>query len=237
MKLNCKQTITKLTFLNKIFLFLLVAMVFIFISSSVSFAPTRAAQKLMTDSELSNIEGQALLNVLPMYSANGSANVIHIDLGIDVEILGYMTSSKMGYWANNGNNGWDLDTTNYYYGASDNTASPLVWNGIYMEFGFDNISDSANRTLNYIDFGTNHATGQVSGVIGTITGLMSTVGTGTNSGVMLRQTGSGHQYTHFTNEPLGFIFASKYRYDTYGYNSNLKGVFQKLPNHNTSIST
>ena len=56
MIINCKQTKAKFFFLNKIFLVLLTAMVFFFISSSVSFAPTR----VMSDSELSNVDGQTL---------------------------------------------------------------------------------------------------------------------------------------------------------------------------------
>jgi len=226
---------------NKIFLVLLAAVALFFILSSVSFAPTKIAKKSMTDSELSSLEGQALFSISQYSGLNtwgtGSSNVIHINLGIDVEIMGYMTSSKMGYWNNGLGSGWDLDTTNYYYGSTTRSSSPLIWHGLYLEFGFDNISTSATRVLNYIEFGTMHATGQVSGVIGTITGLMSNVGTGQNSGVMLRQTASSHQVTHFTDEVLGFVFASKYRYDTYGYNCDLKGIFQKLPNHNTNVST
>jgi hypothetical protein len=226
---------------NKIILVLLTAVALFFILSSVSFAPTKAAKKSMTDSELSSIEGQSLFSISQFSSLStygtGSSNVVHINLGIDVEIFGYITSSKMGYWDNGTWNGWDLDTTDYYYGETDRSSSPLIWHGIYLEFGFDNISSSTDRVLNYIEFGTQHATGKVSGVIGTITGLMSNAGTGTNQGVMLRQTASNHQVTHFTDEVLGFVFASKYRYDTYEYFSDLKGIFQKLPNHNTNIST
>lgn len=196
----------------------------------------------MTDSELSSVDGQTLFNITE-YSGigtygTGSSNVIHIDLGIDLEIMGWTNSSKFGYWTNGGGaTGWDLDTTTYYYGSNDKVTSPLIWKGVYLEFGFDNISNASTRTLNYIEFGTRHATGRVSGVIGTITGLMSNTGTGQNQGVMMRQTGSASQVTHFSNETLGFVFASKYRYDTFGYNKDLRGIFQKLPNHNTSIST
>jgi hypothetical protein len=237
MKINGKQTIIKSLFLNKIFLVLFAAAVVMFIWLSTSFAPTKAAKKLMTDSELSNVEGQALFNIYELSNVNGSANAIHIDLGIDVEILGYMTSSKMGYWNNGSNNGWDLDTTDSYYGAEDHSTSPLILHGVFMEFGFDNLTDTAARNLNYIEFGTYHATGMVRGVIGTQTGLFSNSGTGQNSGVLLRQTANFHQVVHFSNEPLSFVYAARYRYDTYGYNSDLKGIFQKLPNHNTNLST
>jgi hypothetical protein len=237
MKINCKQTITKLLSLNHIFLGLFVAVIFFFISSSVSFAPTKPANKIMTDSDLSNVIGQAFFNLIQSSNLNGSANVIHIDLGVDVEVLGWMTSSKTAYWNNGPSTGWDLDTLGQYYGGTDHVTSPLILNGLYLEFGFDNIGDNATRTLNYIDIGSNHATGKVSGTIGTITALFSGGGTGQNSGVLLRQTAVGYQVTHFYNEPLGFLFAAKYRYDTYGYNSNLKGIFQRMPNHNSNLST
>ena len=234
-------------FLNKIFLVLLTAVVFFFISSSVSFAPTKPAKNLMTDSELSHVEGQTLFNITVITGKGegdadwtGSQTVIHMDLGIDVEAMGTQHSSKMGFWNNGKWTGWDLDTTNGAYGwapAGDPNSGSLRLNGIYLDFGFDNIAIDSARTLNFIGFGSKHGTGRLSGTIGTINGFFSNAGTGVNSGVILRGTINFHQVTRFQNDPLGFVFASKYRYDINGYNSNLKGIFQMAPNHNTAIST
>ncbi|MGD0277808.1 MAG: hypothetical protein ABSC11_00725 [Smithella sp.] len=234
MIINCKQTKTKLFFLNKVFLVLLTAGVFFFISSSVSFAPTKPVKKVMSDSELSNIDGQSLFNITTYSNINGSNNVIQIDLGIDVNIFSYQYNYKMGYY----NGGWDLDTQNFYYGSQDGTTSPLILEGIYMEFGFDNITNNAGRTLNYIEFGSKHVYGNVSGTMSTVSGLFTNQGTGQNSGVLYRQTASGKQVLHFNNDIMGFIFASKYVYtDPEGDVSTVKGIFNLIPNHNTNIST
>lgn len=237
MIINCKQTKTKLFFLNKIFLVLLTAMVFFFISSSVSFAPTKPAKKVMSDSELSNIDGQTLFSIT-QFSGNGSSNVIQINLGIDVNIFSYQSNNKMGYWNNGSSTGWDLDTQNFYYGSTDGSTSPLILNGVYIEFGFDNITSSGGRTLNYIEFGSKHVYGNVSGTMSTVNGLFNNQGTGQNSGILARQTAAGYQVLHFNNDLMGFIFASKYVYtDPEGDVSTVKGIFNLIPNHNTSVST
>jgi hypothetical protein len=226
--MNCKQTM-KFTFSNKSFLILLVAVVFFFMSSSVSFAPTK---NMMSDSELSDIQGQALFNITQYDSTygTGSNNVIRIDLGIDLELLAHMDSMKLGYYNNGTNTGWDEDITNFFWGSVDRTV-PLKWNGIFLELGFDNIGSNTTRTLNYIDLGTTNATGQITGTMNTINGLMADPGA-PNSGILHRQTVGAAKTITFSNEPMSFVFATKYSY-TNGVNSenNLNGIFIKIPNY------
>jgi len=59
----------------------------------------------------------------------------------------------------------------YFWGGLDHTTSPLKWQGLFVDFGFDNISNNATRTLNYIEIGTMSASGMVRGTINTINGM------------------------------------------------------------------
>ena len=211
MKINCKQTIV----------------MFFFISSSVSFAPTR----LMSDSELSNVEGQALFQISNLgNTGTGSANVIKIDLGIDLNMFAHMDSFRMGHYDNGSETGWDVDTTNYYWGSSDLTSTPLVFHGMFLELGFDNIT-TATRTLNYLDIGTSSASGTILGSLNTLNGMVATSGTGQNGGVLLRQTASATRTVSFNNWMLSFVFATKYNYHS---STGLHGIFVKIPNYTTS---
>jgi hypothetical protein len=229
MKINCKQTIVKFPLADRIILALLTAAVFFFISSSVSFAPTR----LMSDSELSSVEAQALFQITNVGSANGSANVIKIDLGIDLNMFAYMDAMRMGYYNNDGGTtGWDIENTIYYWGSTDLSTTPLVWKGVFLELGFDNItSTTGGRTLNYIDLGTSSCSGTVTTTLNTMNGMIATSGTGQNGGVLLRQTASGRRTISFSNWMLSFVFSTKY---TYHSSSNLKGIFVKIPNYTTN---
>ena len=222
----------RLLLTRKNFLTLFTITVFIFLSSSVSFAPT----KLMSDAELSDTDAQAFFNITQLTNAYGSQNVIHIDLGVQQVINAHIDSFKMGYYNNGGGWGWDMDYTDYYWGSTDMTSDPLVWNGIFLEFGFDNIGTAATRTLNYIDFGTFHATGPITANINKLNGIVLDSGTGQNNGVMIRQTASGRRTINFNNEVLSFLFAQKYVYtDQGGTSTTLSGIFQKLPSSNTSV--
>jgi len=222
MKINCKQTTAKFP-LADITIIVLLTAVFFFISLAVSFAPTR----LMTDDELSNVEGQALFQITNVGNANGSANVIRIDLGIDLNMFAHMDSMKMGWWNNGDGNGWDQDTTDYYWGDTNTaTGSPLVWKGLFLELGFDNISTTA-RTLNYIDLGTSNCSGFVTGSLNTMSGLIANSGTGQNGGILLRQTAAGRRTVSFSNWMLSFVFATKYTYN----GTTVKGIFLKIPNY------
>ena len=217
MKINCSQSIVKLFFPEKKFLAFLVAAAFFIMSSPVCFAPTK---EVMSDLELSNVEGQALINVVESSNVNGSTDVIRVNMGIDLNLQAYVGSMKLG----NYNNGWDENITNLFLGSVDRSSS-LVLSGLYLEVGFNNLSDDAKRKLNYIEFGTNSATGSVTGTMNTISALTAGNG-GSNTGVVTRLADGTTKTITFNNESLSFLFTSKYNYST---SSNLSGIFIKMP--------
>lgn len=247
MKMNCKQTMAKFFSPVIAFAFLLAGVITLF-SFSTSFAPTK-----LSDAELSDVEGQALFNVthysgsaaIPFGSqsySTQSQDVIRLDLGLDAFQIAHMKSFKLGYYyglqEGSLNTGWEQDTTNYFWGTTDRT-TPLRWTGVFIDFGFDNYSTDSTRVLNYVEIGTMSCSGKVTGTINTVTALVQG-GTGTNSGVMLRQTAAGQRIITYENELLSFVFATKYRYvapntsDT----GNLGGIFIKMPfYHNTNDET
>ena len=241
MKINCKQTIVKLLFSDKTLLTLLTCAVLFFIFSSNSFAPT----KVMSDSDLSDVSGQALFQItqytnstMAPWVGTDSSNVVRLSLNIDMEIMAHIQSFKMGYY-NSGGNGWDQDVTNYFWGSVNHTTSTLLLHGLFADFGFDNISNNATRTLNYIEVGSMDTTGQITGTLNTLNGLVSDDGTGQNNGVLVRTTASGTRTVHFSHEVLSFIFATKYRYtDANGDGTaNLSGIWTKIPNYNSNNTT
>jgi hypothetical protein len=233
MKINCKQIIARLFSPFNMIVVLLAVVIFLF-SSSKSYAPSR-----MSDAELSDIEGQAIFSVNwysgssnipfgPHSYTTGSADVVRLWLGIDAEMNAHMGSFKMGYYGG----GWDQDTTNYFWGTT-NTLTPLRWSGVFVDFGFDNYTSTASRILNYIEIGTMSASGEVAGSINTINGLVQS-GTGTNSGVMLRQTASQRRLIYFNNEVMSFVFCTKYNYSAAGgATANLSGIFIKIPEYDS----
>jgi hypothetical protein len=256
MKINCIQKIARLFSPRNMFVIFLAAAILLF-SSSQSFAPTK-----MSDAELSDVEGQAMFSIdyyastanaegpsIPYGSSSyrtGSTYVVRLWLGSDTDLAAHMGSFKMGYydapnsqgdidtpgWAEG--TGWDQNTTNYTWGNVSNAAvsNPgLIWTGVFINFGFDNYTNNATRVLNYIELGTMSASGQVSGTINTINGLTAG-GTGTNDGVMLRQTASGNRIINFNNEVMSFVFASKYSYTSGGgTHTGLNGIFIKIPSY------
>lgn len=223
MQINYKQARVKLILQLKNLLVLLTVLVFFFMSSSVCFAPT----KLMSDDELSDTTGQALFSITQSNNLNGSANVIHLDLGLTLTINALINSMKLGYYNNAaGTTGWDLDLTSLYLGSTNLSSSPFIMNGVFLEFGFDNIG-SNSRTLNYIEVGSMSTAGTLSGAINTINGLIANGGTGQNGGVMLRQTAAGSKTLTFNNQVLGYLFAAKYVYNT----STVNGIFQHIPTY------
>jgi hypothetical protein len=252
MKINFKQIIAKLFFSHKFFLTLLTVALFLFLSSS-SYAPTK-----MSDSDLSDIDGKAFLKIdhytsatnfwtTPTYGSESSTyqtdsqDVIRISLAVDADVNVHIASFKLGY--HNGLEksayvtGWDEDMTPFYFGARDRS-DELHWKGIFLDFGFDNIGTNATRTLNYIEFGTMNATGQVTATINTVNGLILGQGTGQNNGVMLRQTAAGSRIIQFNGDVLSFVFASKYSYASYnGTATSVSGIFVKMPSYSNSDLT
>ena len=245
MKMNLKQTRVRPLFF-KIFCALFAVTLFVAFSSSTGYAPTR-----MSDSELSEIEGQAFFKIehFPASSEfwdvvdpsgapvgrkynTGSQNVIRISMGIDVEAHAFIESQKMGYY----NGGWDQDHTNFWVGDRSSTGDggPLRLNGLYIDLGYDNIGNAANRTLNYVEIGSMRVTGNVTQTINSINGLIA-AGTGANNGVMLRQTASGTRVVNFNNEIMSFVFASKYNYESNVDSTNtvVSGIFLKIPSYHS----
>jgi hypothetical protein len=213
----------KLLFPDKRFLAFLVAVAFFIISSPVCFAPTK---EVMSDLELSNVEGQALIDVVESSNVNGSTDVIRVNMGIDLNLQAYVGSMKLGYYNNGTGPGWDEDITNLFLG-SVNRSSSLVLSGLYLEVGFDNLGNDATRKLNYIELGTNSATGTVTGTMNSVSALMAGNG-GPNTGVVTRLADGSTQTVTFNNETLSLLFTSKYNYST---SSNLSGIFIKMPSN------
>ena len=245
MKMNLKQTRVRPLFF-KIFCALFAVTLFVAFSSSTGYAPTQ-----MSDSELSEIEGQAFFKIehFPASSEfwdvvnpsgapvgrkynTGSQNVIRISMGIDVEAHAFIESQKMGYY----NGGWDQDHTNFWVGDRSSTGDggPLRLNGLYIDLGYDNIGNAANRTLNYVEIGSMRVTGNVTQTINSINGLIA-AGTGANNGVVLRQTASGTRVVNFNNEIMSFVFASKYNYESNVDSTNtvVSGIFLKIPSYHS----
>jgi hypothetical protein len=255
MKMNSKPTRIKLLLLSRGLFVLLTALILLFVSSSTSFAPTKiiddskfektksinfVEKKIMSDDELSATNAQAFLSITQTSNQYGSQNVITVNLGARVDVIAHVDSFKIGYWDNSGY-GWDYDVTNFYFGGSNQytsaSAVPLVLKGLFLQVGFDNISSSTDRRLNYIDFGTMSASGSVTGTFNMLNALATNAGTGQNNGVLIRQTLAGRQTITFANEPMSFLFASKYSYtDNGGYTTTgLRGFFQKIPTQDTQL--
>lgn len=244
MKFNYKQILAKLFYPGKVFVALLAGAGIIFLMASEGFAPTKPTK--MSDADLSDVKGQASFfkitqftnTTLTPWNETGSTNVIRLELGLTNKMNAHMAGFKMGYW-NNGSLGWDQNTTNYFWGGFDHSSSPMTWAGIYLDIGFSNFGDNANRHVNYIEIGTMNASGRITGSLNTINSMISTSGTGQNDGLLLRQTGSGFRTCHFNNEIMAFIFATRYRYQAGGTcgspaTDNLEGVFIKIPSFNSS---
>jgi len=214
----------KLLFPDKKFLAFLAAAAFFIMSSPVCFAPTK---EVMSDLELSNVEGQALINVVESSNVNGSTDVIRVNMGIDWTLQAYVGSVKLGYYNNGKTTDWDENITNLFLGSVDRSSS-LILSGLYLEVGFDNLSNDATRKLNYIELGTNSATGSVTGTMNTVSALMAAGNGGSNNGVVTRLADGSTKTITFNDETLSLLFTSKYNYST---SSNLSGIFIKMPSN------
>jgi hypothetical protein len=259
MKKNSKSTKIKLFLLGRGLLVMLTSLIFFFMSPSISFAPTKiiddsgfaktkainfAEKQMMSDEELSNTNAQAFFSLAQTSNQYGSQNVITLNLGARVDVLAHVDSFKIGYYYNSSSPepwGWDYNVTNFFFGGSNQHTStsvePLVLKGLFLQVGFDNISNATTRKLNYIDFGTMSASGPVTGSLRMLNALVSNAGTGQNNGVLLRQTAAGRQTIIFADEPMTFLFAAKYSYTDNGgaTTSNLRGFFQKIPTQSTKL--
>jgi len=256
MKMNSKPTRIKLLLLSRGLFVLLTALILLFVSSSTSFAPMKimddskfektksvnfVEKKIMSDDELSATNAQAFFSLTQASDLYGSQNVITLNLGATVSVLTHLDSFNIGYYYNGSTPqsgthwGWDYDMANFYFGGSNQytsaSAEPLVLKGLFLQVGFDNISNSTTRKLNYIDMGTMSVSGPVTGSFNMLNAMLTTASTGQNNGVMIRQTLAGRLTVTFTDDRLSFLFASKYNYtDEKGHTTTgLKGFFQKIP--------
>ena len=303
MKIHLQQARANLFFSGKILISLFVVVLFIGLSSSVSFAPTKISPKgaKMSDSDLADIDAQAFFKIEHFASSDqfwstpsvisqsdipgtthwsawvyapdtgdyavwatyntGSQNVIRISLDMEVQVHAFVEGQRHGYrlgWQGaaaigdpNPQWGWDIDFTNFYMGdrSSNGTGAPLVLDGIFLDVGFDNLGSNTNRTLNYIEVGSMHTSGNVTQTIEKVNGLFAQGGTGTNNGVALRQTASGTRVLNFNNSVFSFVFANKYAYKTFDGTEHVpvdpdgaggipagyvKGSFVKIPEYHTT---
>ena len=114
-----------------------------------------------------------------------------------------------------------------FLGSSATT--PLTFSGFFLEVGFDNINNPVTRQLNYVDFGTESASGIVTGTINSVNGLMASNASTGNTGVVSRMAGTGSTQTiTLNNEELSFLITTKYNYSS---SSNLSGIFIKMPSN------
>jgi hypothetical protein len=112
-------------------------------------APARAQGLRLSDAELSQVSGQALLN-LTNTSLNG-LDFTRITLGADIQLSANLSKVRLGeysYAARNGT-GADIDIGLLRFGRSDGTEAQRVVNisDPYFEFVYKNTADAATREV------------------------------------------------------------------------------------------
>ena len=138
-----------------------------------------------------------------------TGNIVKIDFsGVTLSTYTTIDSMKMGYYNKSGL-AWDNDWTNVKLGTA---GTDLVAKGLYIEAEFSNITDLANRKLEYFRIGTPNLTGTVtadfnrfSGTIGSKTYTRDTFGTAT----ITATPGSGFNLTLSRNgvgNQMGYSF-------------------------------
>ena len=116
-------------------------------------SPVHAWMWEVGDEELSEVTGEGFS------SFTLQDGVAKAYFNIEAATYTQIESLKMGYYTKGTSTGWDQDWTNVSFGAP---ATDLVCKGLYLEASFTNLSDPANRQLNYVKFGTPDMTGPVS---------------------------------------------------------------------------
>jgi hypothetical protein len=141
-----------------------------------------------------------------------TGNIVKIDFsGVTLSTYTTIDSMKMGYYNKSGF-AWDNDWTNVKLGTA---GADLVAKGLYIEAEFSDITDLANRKLEYFRIGTPNLTGTVtadfnrfSGTIGSNTYTRDTTfGTatitaaagGTGFNLTLSRNGVGNQMGYSFN--------------------------------------
>ena len=168
------------------------AMASLVAACSCAMVPAHAdGLRMMSDSELSEVSGQALLN-LTNTSLNG-LDFTRITLGADIQLSANLSKVRLGeysYAARNGT-GADIDAGLLQFGRSDGTEAQRVVNisDPYFEFVYKNTGTAATREVVGMRLG-----------FGTIQGDLG-VQLNTVSGSLLINTPAGAIDSH--NDPLG----------------------------------
>jgi len=122
----------------------------------------------LSDTEMAGVYGYGFST----FSLNG--DVVKLDFtGVTLSTWTEIASMKMGYYTK-GTLGWDNDWENVSLGSS---GTPLVLTGLYIEAGFSNITDPANRQLEYLRIGTPNMTGAVTAKFNSFSGTLNNGGT------------------------------------------------------------
>ena len=88
--------------------------------------------------------------------------------GVTLSTYTEISSMKMGYYDKSGV-AWDNDWTNVKLGTA---STDLVATGLYLEARFSNITDPANRHLEYLRIGTPNLTGTVNANFNSFSGTL-----------------------------------------------------------------
>lgn len=135
--------------------------------------PSFAAMNEMCDEELNQVTGSGFSSFTLTPGPGPSESVARAYFQIVTRTYTEIESLKMGYYNDGSPLAWDQDWTNVSFGTPE---TDLIVNGVYIEASFTNISDPANRTLNYIRVGTPSMTGTISAEFNSFSGQIKDTG-------------------------------------------------------------
>ena len=115
-------------------------------------AASGAGMTTLADRELEEVSSQGFSS----FTLEGG--VVRADFDIKAWTYTEIDSLKLGYYNDGTTTGWDEDWTGVKIGSA---SQDLAVSGIYLEAVFDNIADSATRSLKSITFGTTGMTGDI----------------------------------------------------------------------------
>jgi hypothetical protein len=131
----------------------------------------------LSDPEMASVIGSGFST----FSMDSSTGVVKLDFtGVTLSTWTEIASMKMGYYTKDipnpsppplliSSTAWDNDWESVSLGSS---GTPLVAAGLYIEAGFSNITDAANRQLNYLRIGTTNLTGDISAAFNSFSGTI-----------------------------------------------------------------
>lgn len=118
-------------------------------------SPVHAWMCEVGDEELAQVTGEGFSD----FSVTG--NIMRATFDISVETNMDIENLQMGYYPRSGyTRDWDQDWGNVNLGGSV-LYGDLRCEGLFIEAGFSNLSDPANRSLDYIKVGTPSMTGPI----------------------------------------------------------------------------